>query len=91
MVVLMYPQAKQSLSPKGLVIREAPCPIHKGFRDKPQISRKFLGPQQVDDDLKVYWAFKCTGKGGHIFLAEPDRNAPTTIRQVEGWKKRQTG
>lgn len=83
-----YPQAKQSLSSKGITVREAPCPLHPPKTVKSIGCRQFMGPQK-DNEGHLVWAFKCKEKGGHIFIAEPDPTAPKTLKQVEGWKKRQ--
>ena len=79
---MQYAQATQALTPKNKVTRYAICPDHETR------TSLYIGPQESDEDGKVYWLFKCRGKGGHQFLAIPDRTAPKNVEQVQGWTAR---
>lgn len=78
----LIPQAAQVYIRPGHVRRQATCPDHN------RKSSDYRGGQQ-DFSSKLFWAFHCTGRGGHIFLALPDRTAPKTPEDADDWQRRQ--
>lgn len=84
-----HPQATQSYKPENQpanrIIRQARCPQHN-------TPGKYRAVQPGLLDNKTYWAFACSYLGLkkiHIFLAIPDRTAPTTQEGVSEWIKSQ--
>lgn len=83
-----YLQAKQTLSPKGLVQRKAMCPTHQvQSSDFHQVTEAV-----IDGRNRTMWQFKCKYLGTkmkHTFLAFPDRTAPKHVEQIKFWKDEQ--
>ncbi len=72
------PQAVQELTKTNKVSRWARCQDHNGKR-----SSIFRAVQPGLLDGHTYWVFKCSEKGGHLFLAEPDKTAPAVGGEAE--------
>lgn len=62
--------------------RSATCPDHN------KRTSEFRGEQQEMFDGKRFWAFRCSERNGHIFLADIPRDAPRSVAAAAAWMEK---